>query len=110
MEMQCKMYVKDYCHHSQKAAKTAVQLYGINNVFVMRVNKDKERKYINPCDFEEEGTSCPFETAAYDENNTVPQIYLKGDGKAKFIGGNDEFQLIASNTKKYNPSKTHLKL
>ena len=108
MEMQCKMYVKDYCPHSKEAAKTAVQLYGINNVFVQCVNKNCQ--YVNPYNFEEEGTSCPFQTAPYDDKETVPQIYLKEDGKVEFIGGNDKFQIIASNMKIYNPSMNHLKL
>lgn len=108
MEMQCKMYVKDYCPHSKEAAKTAVQRYGIGNVFVMCVNKNYQ--YVDPCNFNLKGTSCPFDTAPYDENNTVPQIYLKEDDKVRFIGGNDEFQLIANNTKEYNPPMNHLKL
>lgn len=112
MEMQCKMYVKLLCHHSQKAAKTAVQLYGKNNVFVMCVDNNK---YVNPCNFEEKGASCPFKTAPYDDKEKVPQIYLKGDGDAEFIGGNDDFQrianqLIANNKRKNTPPMNLLKL
>lgn len=107
MEMQCKMYVRLLCYHSQKAAKTAVQLYGKNNVFVQCVDNNK---YVNPCNFKEKGASCPFKTAPYDDKGTVPQIYLKGDGDAEFIGGNDEFQLIANNKRKNTPPMNHLKL